>query len=44
MSDINISNTSTDDISSEVESGLLMAGVSIPAATTLVIDCWAGVT
>jgi hypothetical protein len=44
MSDENISHTSTDDKINKVKGGLLVAGVTILATSTLVIATWAGLT
>jgi hypothetical protein len=42
MSDENISHTSTDDKSSQIKGNLLVTGVTILAASTLVIAAFAG--
>lgn len=44
MSDENISRTSSDDKYDQVKGNLLVAGVSILAASTLIIATWAGLT
>jgi hypothetical protein len=44
MRNENISHTSTDDNYDNVKVGLLVAGVTILAASTLVIATWAGLT
>ena len=44
MRNENISHTSTDDKHDNVKGGLLVAGVTILAASTLVIATWSGLT
>jgi len=44
MRNENISHTFTDDKYDNVKVGLLVAGVTILAASTLVIATWAGLT
>ena len=44
MSDENIGRNSSDDKSEQVKGNLLVAGVSILAASALVIATWAGLT
>jgi hypothetical protein len=44
MRNENISHTSTDDKYDNVKGGLLVAGITILAASTLVIATWAGLT
>jgi hypothetical protein len=42
MSDENISHTSTDDKSNQIKGNLLVTGVTILAATALVVGAFAG--
>jgi hypothetical protein len=44
MSDENIRQNSSDNKYDQVKGGLLVAGVTILAASTLVIATWAGLT
>lgn len=44
MNDENINHSSSNDKLYELGGRILVTGVSIMAATTLVIACWAGLT